>query len=112
MRYIDADKLQLYLNDYALQVSPSESYDEKTRKWNEIVYMTIDTCMKAVDEQPTADVRENVRGEWIEKYYASNETGETVFHGMIICSVCGHVLKVGWLSDFCPHCGADMRGEA
>lgn len=61
---------------------------------------------------PTADVRENVRGEWIEKYYASNETGETVFHGMIMCSVCGHVPKVGWLSDFCPNCGADMRGEA
>ena len=38
-------------------------------------------------EEPTADVRENVRGEWTEKYYESNETGETVFHGMIMCSV-------------------------
>lgn len=28
-RYIDADELQLYLNDYALKVSPSERDDAK-----------------------------------------------------------------------------------
>lgn len=32
------------------------------------------------------------------------------------CSECGHLppkdtFKQEWLSDFCPNCGADMRGE-
>ena len=100
-RYIDADKLQLYLNDYAIQVSPSESDDEKTRKWNEIVYMTIDTCMKAVDEQPTADVRENVRGEWIFPYEDKKYKR---------CSACGKTFySIPSTSNFCPNCGAEMR---
>ena len=47
MRLIDADKLILYLNDYALQNAPfmSENAD---------VYEAIENCMKAEEEQPTA----------------------------------------------------------
>lgn len=93
-RYIDADRLKEELKNSGYCYN----------NWLDIEMY--------INNQPTADVRENVKGEWIEKYYASNETGETVFHGMIMCSVCGHVPKVGWLSNFCPDCGADMRGEA
>lgn len=103
-RYIDADKLQLYLNDYAFQVSPSGHYDVKLRKWNEIVYMTIDTCMKAVDEQPTADVRENIKGKWIKcdgEYRCSNCNRQTnVVYG-----------DVKLLTRYCPNCGAQMYSE-
>lgn len=47
MRLIDADKLIMYLNDYALQNAPfmSENAD---------VYEAIENCIKAVEEQPTA----------------------------------------------------------
>lgn len=47
MRLIDADKLILYLNDYALQEAPfrGESAD---------AYEAIENCIKAVEEQPTA----------------------------------------------------------
>ena len=47
MRLIDADKLILYLNDYALQNAPfmSENAD---------VYEAIENCIEAVEEQPTA----------------------------------------------------------
>lgn len=47
MRLIDADKLILYLNDYALQEAPfrGESAD---------VYDAIENCIKAVEEQTTA----------------------------------------------------------
>ena len=54
---------------------------------------------------PTADVRENVRGEWIEKHYTIN------------CSVCKNCLWSGPYIDlvrkfnFCPNCGAYMRGD-
>ena len=51
---------------------------------------------------PSADVKEVVCGQW--KYITSGE-------GLYECSVCN-----GWqyipndMFDFCPHCGADMRG--
>ena len=48
MRLIDADKLILHLNDYALQ--------EATFLNGKVVgkYDTIQECIKAVEEQPTA----------------------------------------------------------
>lgn len=52
---------------------------------------------------PSADVRENVRGEWIKK--------EGSLWTLATCSVCGE-LSVEGDKPFCPNCGADMRGEA
>lgn len=50
-RLIDADKLILHLNDYALQEAPFGYNDSKCQKE---IYETIQDCMKAVEEQPTA----------------------------------------------------------
>jgi hypothetical protein len=59
-------------------------------------------------DQPTADVRENVKGKWIVEsvdLFHGEEVGESY-----ICSVC---FKDAFDKfDFCPYCGADMRGEA
>lgn len=58
-RLIDADKLMLHLNDYALQEAPFGRNDSKNQKE---IYETIKECMKAVEEQPTAfDVAKVVR---------------------------------------------------
>ena len=54
MRLIDADKLILYLNDYALQESPSDVESAGDRKVSRAVYKAITDCIRAVDEQPTA----------------------------------------------------------
>ena len=53
MRLIDADKLILHLNDYALQEAPfrGESAD---------VYDAIENCIKAIEEQPAAYDMEKV----------------------------------------------------
>lgn len=54
---------------------------------------------------PSADVRENVKGEWTEWQ------GEK-FAGLPICSNCSmgfSIIAKGW--SFCPNCGADMRGD-
>ena len=78
-RYIDANELKQH---YAW--------------WNNEDKETFD---EIVDAQPTADVRENVRGEWINKGFMVAE-----------CSNCQeqfHELEIG---NFCPNCGADMRG--
>lgn len=53
------------------------------------------------DDAPTADVRENVRGEWVE-----DELGITV------CSNCKNARRDNRIKHiaFCNSCGADMRG--
>ena len=63
----------------------------------------------SIDAQPTADVRENVHGEWVND------------KGMYKCSACGELWGYWWAIvvppermvkelKFCPNCGADMRG--
>ena len=53
-------------------------------------------------ETLTADVRENVRGEW--------RFIEGDIFGMYNCSNCGNLSFQN--SEFCPNCGAEMqRGE-
>ena len=49
-RLIDADKLILHLNDYALQEAPFGHNDGEHQKE---IYETIQECIKAVEEQPT-----------------------------------------------------------
>ena len=95
-RYIDADKLILY--------SP----------------LAIPSWMLMyINNTPTADVRENVRGEWIDITAKHKDTGECKEAQQ--CSVCGAVyLRYYGEEDgfevvkpnFCPNCGADMRGES
>lgn len=79
MRYIDADKLVDDMAEYAIE------------------------CIKTVDAQPTADVRENVKGHWVVDRYCS----VCDFDKYEFDCCCG-----GWPQNFCPNCGADMRGES
>lgn len=63
----------------------------------------------AIKAFPTADVRENVRGEWIDKALYKQTTART-FDGYTFCNKCNHHEEYGYRSDFCPCCGADMSG--
>ena len=61
---------------------------------------------KGVREIPAADVVERKTGEWIH-----NPGGESEFDAgdFYICDQCG---SAEWQdSNFCPNCGADMRGD-
>lgn len=49
-----------------------------------------------------ADVRPLVRGKWMHKKITAD------FHCIGQCSVCKEIRRV---DNFCPNCGADMRGE-
>lgn len=68
------------------------------RGWND----ALDAILK---NAPSTDVRENVRGEWtlVTDRYGVN--GEYVWK----CSSCNKMTICK--GDFCPNCGADMRGE-
>lgn len=69
------------------------------------------TFMEWIKEIPTADVRENVRGEWIDDGIHGDWAWETDGHGVCWqiwkCSRCGSGTKIR--SNFCPSCGAEMR---
>ena len=84
MRYVDTDKLIKFANNSK----------DKTIDANDIARF------------PTADVRENIKGEWQkvdeQPYFRKH------FH-KVCCSVCRKQGYDYW--NFCPNCGAEMRGE-
>ena len=81
----------------------------------DIDYVTAEDIMSI----PSADVRENIHGEWIKI-----QSGDKDFPESIVCSKCknenSHLVfneheepigKVFITSKYCPNCGADMRGD-
>ena len=87
MRYIDADKLKEELKHSGYC----------NNNWLDIEMY--------INNQPTADVRENVRGEWLPDMIYDGED-EWCF---VECSNCKYRADKHY--DFCPNCGADMRGD-
>ncbi len=68
--------------------------------WRNAMDMAIE-ALKMIDESKTADVVEAVHAEWVDK-------GEDYVLRWS-CSNCGR--KDTHIYNFCPDCGADMRGS-
>ena len=92
-RYIDADKL---LKNWCESIcKPKPNCSDDCFAYSEIT------------NAPTADVRENVKGEWINK-------NKGIWNTLPVyqCSVCGdYDTRYQDTDNFCPNCGADMRGK-
>lgn len=59
-----------------------------------------------LEDIPAADVRENVKGKWKRRIVDGG------FNADWICSECGYRVKYDFCNfNFCPNCGADMRGD-
>ena len=66
----------------------------------------IHTAISELRLMPTENVRENVKGEWTDHRTLEHD-------GEFYCSNCGFVLDSyiqGAFYNYCPNCGADMRG--
>lgn len=111
MRLIDADALG---NRLYHEVFEKDSEDQR---WDSGCWMRYRLFEKVLREQPTVAQPERKKGKWI----AVTEDGDVYKR---ICSCCGREaffqnddpdeLYDGGryeLSDFCPHCGADMRKD-
>ena len=96
-----------------------EAVDECTKlKITDDFYTVYTEDMKdMIADIPTADVRENVKGKWIDGKVKHIKNGE--LRNVRECSECGssyfvydNYNSVDEIPNFCPNCGADMRGEA
>ncbi len=82
-------------------------FDKVINTYKTFGHLNLHNALEAFNEIPAADVRRVKRGKWLEDW----ETG---------CSECS-VCRDGFLWEdfkgvanwnFCPNCGADMRGES
>lgn len=90
-RYIDADAL---CEAFTRFVRKANNHDfEPTPNWNDAISI--------FHSMPLADVAPVVHGEW----KLNNLNGFKIYD----CSNCGIHMEARW--NYCPHCGADMRGE-
>lgn len=86
-RYIDADNLM-------------DEFDRCAKEY-ETEDFHIDLIADIVNDEPTADVRENVKGQWTDAQYPFSK-----------CSICDcYFDTANNEANFCPICGADMRGK-
>ena len=94
-RYIDADLLK---ENHLMSDDCNNCEQNPIACEYDYEYTKKDFC-EWIDNEPTADVRENVHGEWVLEH--SSQLWE--------CTNC-HEREIR-TTDFCPNCGADMRGE-
>ena len=114
MRLIDADALIRSLSDWQFGESPTPNMNAEERHDAELMYEVLDKVIKGIDLQIAIEP-ERKKGKWSEAERLKSE----VFY----CSVCGRRAYHPWVGsrkderknvcryNFCPNCGADMRGE-
>ena len=114
-RYIDADATLDTINIYKSNIRYCLG-DE-----NEIIKI-VDVFEHFIKNQPTADVRESVHGEWIIEEMDTYELsyGTTAYQPNYRCNCCNHITESYLRLDepimpedadfpiYCPHCGARM----
>ena len=93
------------MSDY---IKREDAIEQARRNWTGEGEWIASTEIQLLKNLPSADVRENVRGEWI---YAPIENGMII----TMCSICKKCSVITpsvkeWYR-FCPNCGADMRGD-
>lgn len=110
--YKRAVDLEAQALDYVVKLNEREpdKYSEEWKIWSAILVER--TAFKHdVADAPT--IEERKKGEWIkaEKHYYKDDD-QHFYYYEFRCSECGAMRKIGWTgANFCPNCGADMRGE-
>ena len=89
MRLIDAE---------GIRIKPEFMYDICG-----MAMIRVEDIVRIINEQPTIQPK---RGKWIDR--GEHESGGRHWHEWE-CNICHHYFDER--TFFCPHCGADMRGE-
>ena len=89
-------------SDYIKAQTAIDSVADALMEWSDMEEWRDRKVIDAITDAPRSDVRENRTGKWIDMDTASER-----FIPRYRCSLCG---GFGDNTDFCPNCGADMRG--
>ena len=106
-RYIDADAL--YEKVGALDLYGTDNRNRLVTwhpEQNSIPYVLITDVLNAVYSQPTADVVERKKGEWLDIM-----VGEMPAQACNKCKTFYPLAYTGGGHNFCPNCGARMTKE-
>ena len=100
-KWIDADALCDAMYHEAFET------DSEMQKWDSGCWIRYKMFENAIDKAPTIEPK---RGEWIE---FDTKWGRSLYY----CTNCMETSEVPTvfgnpLYDFCPNCGADMRGDS
>jgi hypothetical protein len=92
-------------------VGDRDSYSPYNEGWSDCVSLIESYLEKLPSAEP-----ERKKGEWEEKQVIDDPDNGIPEWQSAKCSVCGKYLTTPYLYyfdnyKFCPHCGADMRGE-
>lgn len=75
------------------------------------VYYSKKEAIECLNAVPAANVRPVVHGKWV-KIYEDGEPAIEQHQIGVFCSKCMKIPKDRFTeSEFCPNCGADMRGK-
>lgn len=98
MRLIDADKLIMVLNDYALQESPRDNESTGEQRLSTMAYSVIQNCMKNIEEQPTALDSDIVIQQLEDRSTLSRPVGWTKSYEIVTLDDAVEILKGGGVS--------------
>lgn len=88
------------MGDYIERQAVLNAYDAVQRENGPWRFETL------IESVPAADVRPVVRGRW-EWMGPCRDNGGRLW---ATCPACGERQRLGDYTNFCPNCGADMRG--
>lgn len=81
--------------------------ESKMQKWESGCWIRYKLFENVLDAMPSADVRENIHGEWI---MLTDGMNFYAYECSVCHKVCAYYSQENSKYDFCPNCGADMRG--
>ena len=98
------------MTDYISRDAANEACREAIRRYPNSFYNGIEAARDAIRKLPAADVRPARRGKWENNHCSAcgmMPMGEEIWE---CCDFAPP--KFEWFMNFCPNCGADMRGES
>ena len=105
MRLIDAEAIEKILVDFATKTFRKFCVSEDAIAESLVIVGVTMDLKEIISKAPTVEMRP--KGRWIEEC----ETVGGHYHLMLSCSACGWTTdRLTTRENYCPNCGADMRG--
>lgn len=93
-RLIDADALEALVKRHGCDKCPGGTL--------QCTFCTLNQFIAMIDSAPTIDAAPMRRGKWV-------KIRDGFYNSLYICQRCAAMCHGSY--NFCPKCGADMRGE-